>query len=92
VVLFGTDVGYISHYDPSDEYTLMAEAGMSGRQILTSLTTAPAEQFGESKRLGRIAPGSLADLVVLRDNPIQNVRAFSDVRYSIRDGKIIFGN
>ena len=47
VVLFGTDVGYISQYDPTGEYILMAEAGMSGRQILASLTTAPAERFGE---------------------------------------------
>jgi imidazolonepropionase-like amidohydrolase len=55
IVLFGTDVGYHSHYDPTGEYVLMAEAGMSGREILASLTTAPAEQFGESSRLGRIA-------------------------------------
>ena len=89
IVLFGTDVGYHSHYDPTGEYVLMAEAGMSGREILASLTTAPAEQFGESSRLGRIAPGYLADLVVLRDDPIQNVRAFADLRYTIRDGRII---
>ena len=92
VVLFGTDVGYHSHYDPTGEYVLMAEAGMSGRAILASLTTAPAEQFGETSRIGRIAPGYIADLVVLRDDPIQNVRAFADVRRTIRDGRIIFGN
>jgi imidazolonepropionase-like amidohydrolase len=92
IVLFGTDVGYHGHYDPAGEYMLMAEAGMSGREILASLTTAPAEQFGESSRLGRVAPGYLADLVVLRDDPIQNVRAFADVRYTIRDGRIIFGH
>src|SRR5262249_13583635 len=32
-VLFGTDVGYMSDYDPTDEYLLMAEAGMSFPQI-----------------------------------------------------------
>ena len=89
-VLFGTDVGYMNDYDPSDEYALMAEAGMSARHILTSLTTAPAQRFGDSTRLGRIAPGLIADLVVLRDDPLTNVRAFADVRYTIRDGKIIF--
>jgi hypothetical protein len=34
---------------------LMGEAGMGFRQILASLTTAPAERFGESVGLGRIA-------------------------------------
>lgn len=29
--LFGTDVGYMGDYDPFDEYTLMARAGMSAR-------------------------------------------------------------
>jgi imidazolonepropionase-like amidohydrolase len=91
-VLFGTDVGYMNDYDPSDEYTLMAQAGMSFRQILASMTTVPALRFGDSHRLGRIASGLSADLVVLSTDPAENVRAFGDVRSTIRDGKIIFGN
>ena len=61
-VLFGNDLGAVD-YDPSEEYALMAESGMSFRQILASLTTAPAERFGEAQRLGRIAGGLQADLV-----------------------------
>ncbi len=38
-----------------EEYVLMARAGMSFRQILATLTTAPAAKFGESKETGRIA-------------------------------------
>jgi len=89
-ILFGTDVGYMADYDPSEEYALMAEAGMSVRQILASLTTAPSEQFGESTRLGRIAPGLVADLVILRQDPSANVRAFAAVEYTIRDGALIY--
>jgi len=40
-ILFGTDIGYIDHYDTAMEFTLMARAGMSFPQILASLTTAP---------------------------------------------------
>jgi imidazolonepropionase-like amidohydrolase len=90
VVLFGTDVGGMDDYDPSDEYALMAEAGMTFRQILASLTTAPAEKFGESNRLGRIAKGLAADIVVLSGDPSRDVRAFAAVRYTIRDGKLIY--
>src|SRR5205807_482743 len=85
-VLFGTDVSYIN-YDPSDEYALMAEAGMSFRQILASLTTAPAERFGDSKR-GRIAPGLQADLVVLKGDPARNIRALASVQQTVRAGRI----
>ena len=90
LVLFGTDVGGVDDYDPGDEYALMAEAGMTFRQILASLTTAPAEKFGESDRLGRIAPGLAADLVVLSGDPSTDVRAFAAVRQTIRDGKVIY--
>lgn len=74
VVLFGTDVGYMDDYDTSEEFALMGEAGMSFRQILASLTTAPAERFGESARLGRIARGFTADIVVLDEDPSNDVR------------------
>jgi imidazolonepropionase-like amidohydrolase len=90
LVLFGTDVGGVDDYDPGDEYALMAEAGMTFRQILASLTTAPAEKFGESARLGRIAPGLAADLVVLSGDPSTDVRAFAAARYTIRGGEVIY--
>jgi imidazolonepropionase-like amidohydrolase len=88
-VLFGTDVSYVN-YDPAQEYTLMAAAGMSFRQILTALTTAPAAKFGEAQRLGRIASGQTADLVVLEEDPARSIRALANVRYVIRDGKVIY--
>jgi imidazolonepropionase-like amidohydrolase len=89
-ILFGTDVGGAGVYDPGEEYSMMAEAGMSFRQILASLTTAPAERFGESARLGRIAKGCIADIVVINGDPARRIRAFADVRYTIRDGRIIY--
>ena len=40
------------------------QRGLSKTDALASLTTIPAKAFGESKRLGRIAPGYIANLVV----------------------------
>jgi imidazolonepropionase-like amidohydrolase len=90
VVLFGTDVGYMTDYDPTEEYALMSKAGMSFSQILASLTTAPAERFGAASQLGRIAPGLVADLTVLRNDPAKDIRAFARVQYTVRDGKVIY--
>jgi len=88
-VLFGNDLGAVD-YDPSEEYALMAEAGMSFPQILASLTTAPAGRFGESHRLGRVAAGLEADLAVFKGDPSQNIRALAAVEYTLRAGKIIY--
>jgi imidazolonepropionase-like amidohydrolase len=68
----------------------MAEAGMSFRQILASLTTAPAERFGESQEVGRVAVGLRADLAVLKDDPSRNIRALAAVQYTLRAGKVIY--
>jgi imidazolonepropionase-like amidohydrolase len=89
-ILFGTDVGFMGDYDPTDEYVFMARAGLLSTQILATLTTAPAAKFKEDHRRGRVAVGMDADLVVLGADPSENVRNFADVRYTIRQGKVIY--
>jgi imidazolonepropionase-like amidohydrolase len=89
-ILFGTDVGYLTDYDPLREYQLMEAAGLTWRQILASLTTNPASRFSESSRRGRLERGMDGDLVVLGDDPSLSVRAFADVRYTIKAGRVIY--
>lgn len=89
-VLFGTDVGYMTDFDPADEYVLMAQAGLTPMQILASLTTAPARRWNEGGRRGRVRPGLDADLVVLNGDPAADVRHFANVKCTIRGGREIF--
>ena len=89
-VLFGTDVGYMADYSPTLEYVLMSKAGLSFEAILGALTTAPAKRYGKAGETGRIAVGTVADLVVLAGDPKTDVKNFSEVVYTIRKGKIIY--
>jgi len=89
-VLFGTDVGYMTDYDPTLEYELMAKAGLTPMQILASLTTTPAARWKEQKLRGRIASGMEADIVVLDADPADSSRNFAAVRCAIRGGDIIY--
>jgi imidazolonepropionase-like amidohydrolase len=91
-ILFGTDIGYIDHYDTTEEFTLMSRAGMTFPQILMSLTTTPAQRFGYAAHSGRIAPGMDADLVVLNGDPASDITTFSKVDYTVRNGKVVFSN
>lgn len=88
-ILFGTDVGYTQHYDTTEEYVLMANSGMSWRDILASLTTNPASFF-KANHTGELKPGESADMVVLDADPATDVRNFARVDYTIRAGKVIF--
>jgi imidazolonepropionase-like amidohydrolase len=89
-ILFGTDVGYTDAYDTTEEYRLMSDV-LSWRQILASLTTAPAARFGFAAHKGRIAPGMDADLVLLDGDPAKDPTAFARVRDTIRAGRVIWG-
>jgi imidazolonepropionase-like amidohydrolase len=88
-LLFGTDVGYMADYDPTDEFVFLQRAGLGAGQILAMLTTAPAARFGR-RTTGRIAPGMTADIVLLDGDPAQDVRVFAKVRVTMRDGRVIY--
>jgi imidazolonepropionase-like amidohydrolase len=85
-MLFGTDLG-ATDPDPTEEYLLMAQAGMTFPQILAALTTAPAQKFGEA---GRIGVGLPADLAVLKGDPTKDLKALAATVYTIRRGQIIY--
>jgi imidazolonepropionase-like amidohydrolase len=88
-ILFGTDVGYIDVFDTTEEYRLLGRA-LDWRQILTTLTVAPAQRFGFAKHKGRLARGMDADIVVLKADPAKDVTAFAKVRMTIRRGRTLY--
>jgi imidazolonepropionase-like amidohydrolase len=89
-VLFGTDVGYMTDHDPTDEYVLMARAGLTSTQILASLTTAAAARWNDESRRGRVKAGLAADLVVLNGDPASDIKNFASVKCTFRGGREIF--
>ncbi len=91
-ILFVTDVGYMSEFDPTAEYLFMEKAGLSPMEILATLTTAPAERWKESDVRGRVQPKLSADLVVLAGDPAEDVRNFARVRCAFRAGKLIYAS
>jgi imidazolonepropionase-like amidohydrolase len=88
-ILFGTDVGYMELYDTSAELESMARSGMTWRDILASLTTAPSAFFKATQK-GRVEKGMAADLVVLDADPAIDVRNLAKVAYTIRSGQVIY--
>jgi imidazolonepropionase-like amidohydrolase len=89
-ILFGTDVGFLTDHDPTEEYEHMARAGLTWQDILASLTTNPAMRFSESRRRGRVEKGMDGDVVVLQADPAKDIRAFANVGYTIRGGQLIY--
>jgi len=89
-VLFGTDAGYTDAFDTTEEYRLMANAGLDWRAILASLTITPSRRFGFKGRKGTVAVGKDADLVVLDADPATDATAFAKVHDTISGGRVIY--
>jgi len=87
-ILFGTDVGFQSKYDTTQEFEFMGRA-MGWKDILASLTTDPSAFFKAADH-GRVEKGMDADLVVLDGDPAADVRNFAKVAYTIRGGRAIY--
>ena len=58
-----------------NELAYMVEAGLSPYEALHMGTVTPADFFGAEDEFGRIAVGLAADLVLLADNPLEDVGA-----------------
>ncbi len=62
--------------------------GLSEHQALRVATALGAEAIGLDGDLGSIAPGKLADLVVLDANPLDDIRNTNRIRYVMKNGRL----
>lgn len=68
------------------ELELLVEAGLSPSEAIAAGTLRNAEFLGTEDRLGSVEPGKLADLVLVRGDPTQDIRAMRDIRYVMLNG------
>jgi imidazolonepropionase-like amidohydrolase len=90
-LVYGTDTGFLTDYDQGEEFRQLAQSGLGFRDVLAMLTTAPVELFHLSRNEGKVMPGMRADLTILSEDPGSgNPEAFTQVRYTIRGGAVIW--
>jgi imidazolonepropionase-like amidohydrolase len=71
-----------------EEAERSAQAGIGASQILRMATKDAAEHLGAND-LGSVAPGKLADLILVDGNPAVNIRALRNVAMVIKNGEIV---
>jgi len=90
-IMAGTDcpIFYLTPgYSLHEELALLVKAGMTPLEAIGAATIKPAEYFKLEKELGLIQEGMLADLVVLSENPLEDIRNTIKIDAVIRDGKL----
>ena len=87
----GTDAGNIGTlHGPSifRELRLMADAGLTTRQVLASATAGGARVMGREKDLGAVALGKLADLLILDRDPLVDVANLEAIHRVVKGGRV----
>ena len=79
-------VGYGEHR----ELELLTECGVTPRDAIRMATLGSAEVLGRDDR-GELAPGRVADLSVLREDPLADVRALRTIQSVWIDGAQVAG-
>ena len=74
------------------ELWAVQSGGLSEHDALRVATILGAESIGLGNDLGSIAPGKLADLVVLEGNPLDDIRETSRIRYVMKNGRLYDGD
>lgn len=80
----GQREGLASHW----EMWSFARGGMSPLQALSTATTEPARHLGFDKDIGSLEEGKLADLVILSDNPLDDIRNTDKVEHVMLGGRL----
>jgi Amidohydrolase family len=76
-VTVGSDSGFIYQlygFGTIQELELLREAGFHPLEVLQSATLNGAEALGAADRIGSVEPGKLADLAILTENPLANLK------------------
>ena len=76
----------IAGFGDQREVELLVETGFTATEAIQIATSNGAQFLGESKRIGTLAVGKAADVVVIKGNPAANIADIKNVEMVFKDG------
>jgi imidazolonepropionase-like amidohydrolase len=84
------EFGILPGVDTHSEIIYLVEAGLTPMEALQSATVLPAKFLGLSEGLGTIEAGKVADLLLLRRDPMEDIENIRSIDAVIVGGKLVF--
>ena len=85
----GGDVGVYPHGDDAREMEMMVDYGMTPLAVMKAATSGNAKLLHWESRVGRVAPGLLADLVAVTGDPTRDIHAVRRVTLIMKGGAVV---
>ncbi len=92
-IVAGSDAAYAAwalyaFHGPSTlrEIELLGQAGLTNMEALEAATRVAAEMLGIDDEIGTVEVGKRADLVILQDDPLEDLSALWSIQYTVQDG------
>lgn len=92
IVGVGTDSGTPMNFNTEAmwrEMMALVDVGMSPNRVIGAATRINARIMGMGDDLGTIEPGKLADIIVVKGDPLFNMMALADVEIVVKDGVVL---
>ena len=88
-VAFGSDAGVYPHGWNGKQFAHMVAWGLTPLQAITAATARAAQLLGWVNRVGRVAPGLVADLIAVSGDPLADVTELERVVWVMKGGAVV---
>lgn len=91
-IAMGTDAGVMPHGTNLRELGLMNKIGMTPMETIVATTKKAAECMGWDDQVGTLEAGKLADVILVKTDPLKDIRSLENVEnipLVIKDGKVV---
>jgi imidazolonepropionase-like amidohydrolase len=85
---FGTDAGVYPHGDNARQLAIMVHYGMTPMQAIQAATLNGADALGLKNVTGAIATGLSADIIAVKRDPLEDIRALEQVDFVMKGGEV----
>lgn len=86
----GSDAGGFAWTEnPAKELALLVKHGMTPMQAIQAATTVAADLLREGKNLGSIEAGRYADIVAVKEDPLQDITALQRITWVMKGGQVV---
>ena len=92
VIGMGTDSGTPLNFHTEAlwrEIKVFVDLGMPAEAAISTATRVNARVMGKGSELGTIEPGKLADILVVRGDPLFDIMALADVEAVVKGGRVV---